>query len=425
MRYHLPVLLQNVKVYLGALSFFIIISSTAFGQDGETLFKANCAACHKIDAKLVGPALAGVEDRWESRDNLKSWILNSQQYLKDNPSDGYAQALYEEYNKTMMPAVALNDAEVEAILGYIANPPAPAEPAVAESAEAPSTPQKDTSVIWLMALALVSLIVVFVLLNIKRTIKGLLVEVLDEEKLAELGEVDDTQWTRKERFRYWVGQNTKTYIAGLGLVGLIVLYTLWNGIFGIGVFEGYAPEQPIKFSHQIHSGEAGIDCTYCHWTAEKGKTAGIPPVNVCMNCHRGIQKGRRWGTEEIAKIYEAAGWNPAKGDYDSEGKPIEWIRIHNLPDHAYFNHSQHVIVGKIECQTCHGEVEEYDYPMKQFAPLTMGWCIDCHRETDVKMANNGYYDKLHEQLVEKYKQEGTEVFKVSQIGGMECAKCHY
>ena len=144
-----------------------------------------------------------------------------------------------------------------------------------------------------------------------------------------------------------------------------------------------------------------------------------------MNCHTGIQEGKRWGTEEIAKIYEAAGYDPDKGAYTKEPKPIKWVRIHNLPDFAYFNHSQHVVVGKQECQTCHGEVQEIDYPMYQHAELTMGWCINCHRETEVQMAGNGYYEKLHAQLLEQYADEGIEKFTVEHIGGLECAKCHY
>jgi hypothetical protein len=101
------------------------------------------------------------------------------------------------------------------------------------------------------------------------------------------------------------------------------------------------------------------------------------------------------------------------------------VKIHNLPDHVYFNHAQHVVVGKVDCIECHGDVATFDYPMHQESELTMGWCIECHRTKEVKMDGNPYYDKLHDQLVEKYKHEGLESFTVNQAGGIECAKCHY
>jgi hypothetical protein len=207
---------------------------------------------------------------------------------------------------------------------------------------------------------------------------------------------------------------------------LIILLVLardgFGGLKSIGVFDGYAPEQPIKFSHKIHAGDNGVDCVYCHHSSEKSKTAGIPSVNVCMNCHKAISEGKRWGEEEISKIYEAAGYNPETAEYDKPEKPVKWIKIHNLPDFVYFNHSQHVVVGKQKCQTCHGEVQEFDYPMHQEKELTMGWCIDCHRKTGVD-ASNPYYEKMHAEFKEK-NEEGKS-FTVEAIGGLECAKCHY
>ncbi len=418
-------LINKGKVHFSVLSLFMFLSISAFSQDGEKLFKSNCATCHKLDTRFVGPALAGVEDRWESRDNLKAWILNSTQYLADHPEDSYAKSLFEEYNKTPMPPNPLSDEEVEAILAYIANPPAPAKEEAAAAAPAEEAPQKDYSLWWLLSLLFLFTIIIGVLRTIRGSLKKLLVQVKTDEELAAIGEVNDLDLPPSKRRKLWIENNTKLFLAGSALVGLVVLYLVWNFIFNIGVFTGYAPEQPIKFSHKIHAGDDGIDCIYCHFGAEKGKTAGIPPVNVCMNCHRGIPSGKRWGKEEISKIYAASGYNPETAMYDKEGKGIEWIKIHNLPDHVYFNHSQHVVVGKIECNTCHGPVEEIDYPMMQYAPLTMEWCINCHRTEEVKMAGNAYYDKLHKQLVEKYKQDGLESFTVSQAGGLECAKCHY
>ena len=195
-------------------------------------------------------------------------------------------------------------------------------------------------------------------------------------------------------------------------------------MMGIGVYTQYQPEQPIAFSHELHSGINGVDCNYCHSSARHSKHSGIPSANVCMNCHTYINEGTdEDGTKEIAKIYEAVGFDPDSRTY-IEGytqKPIEWVRIHNLPDHAYFNHAQHVVAGQIECQDCHGPIQEME-EVYQYSELTMGWCIECHRESEVKMEGNEYYAKIHDELKEKY---GKDVFTVEEIGGLECAKCHY
>ena len=194
-------------------------------------------------------------------------------------------------------------------------------------------------------------------------------------------------------------------------------------MLGVGVYTNYMPEQPIAFSHKVHAGENGVDCNYCHSSARKSKHSGIPSANVCMNCHTYINEGKITGTTEISKIYDAVGFDPDSKTYIEgyEQKPIKWVRIHNLPDLSYFNHSQHVVAGKVECQTCHGPVEEMEV-LYQHASLTMGWCIDCHRETEVAMEGNEYYTELHDQLKEKYKGEKITVDK---IGGIECGKCHY
>jgi len=196
----------------------------------------------------------------------------------------------------------------------------------------------------------------------------------------------------------------------------------WYGLMDIGVTQGYKPEQPIKYSHKLHAGDMKISCIYCHSGAEKGKTAGIPSAMVCMNCHKYIQEGPVYGKEEINKIYAALDYDPATQKYGPNQKPIQWVRVHNLPDLAYFNHSQHVKVGKIECQTCHGPVQEMD-TLKQFSSLTMGWCIDCHRTTEVKMDGNAYYNDYHKKLSEKYGPEAK--LTVEHIGGTECSRCHY
>jgi hypothetical protein len=207
-------------------------------------------------------------------------------------------------------------------------------------------------------------------------------------------------------------------------------YFVFGYLSQIGVDQGYQPVQPIHLSHKIHAGDNGIDCKYCHSSAVVSKHSGIPSLNVCMNCHKSIsdyngevtdEYNKEFYDNEIQKLYAAVGWDTAEQKYTGKSQPVKWVRIHNLPDFAYFNHSQHVTVGGIECQTCHGPVEEMEI-MYQHSPLTMGWCIDCHRQTDVKVQDNAYYTKIHEQLSKKY---GVEKLTAAQMGGLECGKCHY
>ena len=214
---------------------------------------------------------------------------------------------------------------------------------------------------------------------------------------------------------------------------LVGAYFAFGYMMQIGVDQNYEPIQPIHFSHKIHAGENGIDCKYCHSSARTSKTSGIPSMNVCMNCHKNITEftgspdslyldySKEFYTAEIQKIYDAVGWDAATQSYTGKEKPVKWVRIHNLPDFVYFNHSQHVSVAGLECQTCHGPVESMEI-MKQHSPLTMGWCIECHRETEVNVQNNEYYAKIHEELSKKY---GVEKLTAAQLGGLECGKCHY
>jgi hypothetical protein len=236
---------------------------------------------------------------------------------------------------------------------------------------------------------------------------------------------------------FW--QEVKNWMSGhrrlVGVFAIIIAFIgmkgCWDACYNIGVYydwktqKGYKPEQPIKFSHKLHAGDNEIACQYCHSTVEKSRHAGIPSVNICMNCHKGISTGPQYAEKEIAKIYTAAGFDPKTGTYDnSKQNPLQWIKVHNLPDHVYFNHSQHVVVGKIECATCHGNVKEMTVA-EQKSPLTMKWCIECHRKTEVAMEGNAYYDRLHKALKEKYAGQYDVKFTVEKIGGLECAKCHY
>nr|WP_254089581.1 c-type cytochrome [Dawidia soli] len=377
---------------------------------GESLFNANCKACHRVHQKLVGPALAGVHDRAPSIDWIKAFVKNSSKVIASG--DEYANKLYNEYNKTQMTAFSsFKDEDIMNILAYVkaetdkpATPtPTPGvEPAGgATAATGASLPSEYLNVI------LIGMIVILILLLV---VLGFLVSALkrflDDKQLSEEDKevVSSTitvgSITRSSGFIFVV----VFLVAGLGFKAVI------NNLFSIGVQIGYAPKQPIAFSHKIHAGQLEIDCKYCHVGVTKGKSATIPTVNICMNCHNQVKSGATTGEGEIAKIVKA--WETKK--------PIEWIRIHNLPDLAYFNHSQHVSVGGVECQTCHGPIETMDV-VRQHSLLTMGWCIDCHRKTDVNSKGNAYYDNL----VELHSQSKKTPMKVEDIGGLECSKCHY
>lgn len=191
----------------------------------------------------------------------------------------------------------------------------------------------------------------------------------------------------------------------------ITRYTV-NAAIDIGRSPDYQPDQPIKFSHQIHAGQNQTSCFYCHFNAEESKFAGIPPLNVCTNCHVIVKEGTRSGKFEIAKIDGAL----------KNNIPVEWVKVHNLPDHVYFNHAQHVVAGKLDCMECHGDVANM-HEIRQVKDLSMGWCVNCHRDTKVQFDNKFYgkYAQLHKDM-----REGKiEKVSVEDVGGLDCMKCHY
>lgn len=403
------------------------LTYTGFAQDGKALFKANCASCHApTSKKVLGPGLAGFWDRIPGGDDegkkkwFTNWVKNASSIIGAK-SDPYINKLYAEYGSPMNSQGHLKDEEIMAIADYIktyVEPTASAEggPAKKNPFAEQEAPNETSTHLWLTAAALLLFILVSYLLSIKRALR--------EVQAAKTGEILEPRRTGLNALAHWI-VNHKLQV-GLILLLLGAIYsTKWyiDLADNVGVYQGYKPEQPIKFSHAIHAGENKISCLYCHHSAEKGKTAGIPSVNICMNCHKGISEGTWTGTSEISKIYEAAGYNTETGKYDKPEKPIRWVRVHNLPDLAYFNHSQHVVAGQIECQTCHGKVEGM-HVLEQHSDLTMGWCINCHRETEVKMEGNHYYDKMFTELVEKHKGK-VKSFTVEDIGGLECSKCHY
>lgn len=369
---------------------------------GENLFKQNCKACHNIEGRLIGPALKNIYDR-KDLPWIYEFIKNSQKVIKSG--DEYAVNLYNEYNRVeMLSFPTFSDDEIGSILAYIKdqtdNPPVAVTPATTELESDPVT----SPATYVNAIIIGMLIILVLLLVVVAMIGSALRKLLREKDLSP----EDAEYIKKSPGLFAALKNK----AFIGIIAAIVTAVVTKGaidaLFTIGVQEGYAPTQPIKFSHKVHAGDYKIDCNYCHTGVTKSKNANIPSPNICMNCHSEIKEGATTGTVEIQKIYNAIDNN----------EPIEWIRVHNLPDLAYFNHSQHISVGKLECQTCHGPVEEMEV-IRQYTNLTMGWCINCHRDTPLNTKGNGYYDKLVEI------HEGKGEFTVSENGGLECAKCHY
>lgn len=410
-----------------AVFIFLFSASTlqAFEGDaknGKKLFKSNCASCHKLDKKLVGPALTGVTDKY-SEEWLKKWIRNNAELRASGDED--AIAIFEEYNGSVMSAFpTLSDQDIFDILQYTIE--GDAKPVLPGADIAGGTTvvveSKDYSKQITLGLGLLLFVMVMLLARMKNTLR--LVQGEDPVSI-----LDEAGW-------FW-GRliNNKGFVTVATIVVTVLfLNQAYWWMSGIGVEQNYQPEQPIAFSHALHAGENQVDCNYCHSSARHSKHSGIPSANVCMNCHMyvdgseitdasGNLKYDGESSPEIAKIYAAIGWDGENREYieDYEERPIKWVRIHNLPDLVYFNHSQHVNVGKLECQECHGPVETME-EMYQYSELTMGWCINCHRETEVQFEKNGYYQDFHEELTEKYHGEKITAAK---IGGLECGKCHY
>lgn len=414
-------------------SLFLIVLFTAssvdtYAADGAALFKANCASCHKPDKDFTGPALQGWKDRVPNVEWLYKWVANSATMVE---TDDYAKNLYNKWNKTPMTAFGsqLKKEDVDAIMQYVDDfkPPVPI---LTPDGEAKGS---DDSLLFGI-LTLVLALIAFILLQVNSNLRK-----LSEEKEGVM---------TPEPVPFY---RNKAYL----MIGILVLflvggfYTI-NGAIGLGRNQAYQPEQPIFYSHKVHAGTNQISCLYCHGSAQDSKVAGIPSVNVCMNCHIAIDKyegtdelvrenGTKVnGTDEIQKLYAYAGWNTVTKKYNEDkngdgipdgAKPIEWVKVHNLPDHVYFNHSQHIKVGKQDCQTCHGNIQSMP-EVFQFTDLSMGWCINCHRETKVdfynkddKSGNKFYsiYEKFHKDL----KNHKMDSVTVENIGGTECQKCHY
>ena len=412
-------------------SFIVFISvfqiNTVAAQNGEALFKANCASCHKPDKDFAGPALKGWKER-EAEGWVYKWVKSPASMVS---TDEYAKTLFAKWKPTVMTSFPqLKKDEIDAILGYVDKYVPPTE--ITGTPGGGGAPATDNSLLF-GVLTLILALVALILLQVNSNLRKL----TDEKEGVHRGE--PVPFYRN-----------KTYLmAGvLLLFGLGGYYTI-SGAIGLGRMKNYQPVQPIYYSHKVHAGINQISCLYCHGSAQDSKTAGIPSVNVCMNCHVAINKFAADtlmredgtivnGTAEIQKIYKYSGWDPVKKEYNPDNNgdgvpdgahPIEWIKIHNLPDHVYFNHSQHIMVGKQQCQTCHGNIQEMP-EVYQFAELSMGWCINCHRESKVDFYNmetgtgNKFYS-IYEKFHKDLKSGKMDSVTVENIGGTECQKCHY
>ncbi|HMP29433.1 MAG TPA: c-type cytochrome, partial [Saprospiraceae bacterium] len=471
---NIGMLSRFIKLPILVIAVVLMCVSNVYAQPspdaGKGLFTSYCAACHAKDMKsaLTGPALGGAEANWDTKENLYAWIRNSQAVIKA----GHPRAveLWNKYKPTVMTAFPnLTDDEIASMLLYIDgvyNGTYPPKAAGAPDTSGASVSENKGSSNWTYGLIILFLAFLsFILFRILGN--------LNQLSAAKEG----IEYEKPSLLSVLTSKGLVTFL----LFCLVIFggYTTVNRAINLGRQQGYEPDQPIKFSHVTHAGINKIDCQYCHDGARRSKHSVIPAANTCMNCHSAIKVGSQYGTAEITKIYASIGFDPLNNKYvenyekmseeeikklytawmadayvtdkglaaiDSEGEdlvekqwrelkksltneqkktipgPIEWVRIHNLPDHAYFNHAQHVAIGKVACQTCHGEVEKMEV-VKQYSPLSMGWCINCHRETEVKFSDNDYYnsyEKFHTEIKDGKRTKVT----VADIGGLECQKCH-
>ncbi len=392
--------------------------------DGKALFQANCASCHNPIKNATGPALQGATGRVPSKEWLYKWIHNPAAVIASG--DAYAKKIAAEWAPTVMTAFPqLSTADIDAITTYVNDYKAP----VAEGPKVggPDGGNDSSNTFLYFIVTAVLAIVAFTLMQINKKLHKVAAEKVGYPIKA------DIPWYRH-----------KLYIAIIAVCAMVGLGAwMTNGGVKLGRQTNYKPTQPIYYSHKVHAGINQINCQYCHSGSEKGRNAMIPSTNVCMNCHKGINEytgaeehplvsddgDKINGNNEIKKLYEYAGWNPTKKAYNfnTDGsiaaKPIPWVKIHNLPDHVFFSHATHVKNGKVACQQCHGPIQEMD-EVYQYSNLSMGFCINCHRETKVQFESNNYY-KIFEKYHAEIKAGTRDKVTVADVGGLECAKCHY
>ena len=436
------------KWCLGTMFFLFLAGGLQVqAQDGGTLFKSKCATCHHPFKDGTGPKLYGVKAAWEENGAdeavLIQWVKNWQEAAAVN---GYAAS-----RVNLMPTAMtqfgnqLNDEQILSIFTWIDSQTEDTGGGGAGEAGGveggATTEEEESSLGWIwIALFAVFATVIMAVGGVRRQLKHAQAEAEGDEATASMSYSDE--------LKKWAWVNRK-YVGLGGLVLVIaVVVTLFQGLYSINVMEGYQPSQPIAFPHDIHAGQNGIDCKYCHNSVTESKSAGLPTVNVCMNCHKQIT-GADEQVAKIQKIYDAAGWDGQQ--YTGETKPIVWNKVHNLPDHVYFNHRQHVVVGGVDCKQCHGDMTKMNEVAKvqtvselneidgnvqlTKSTLTMGWCIECHQEKEISSGvltavGSGYYDEIHKRLVKNNKALYSDYLEddkvsVKELGGWECAKCHY
>lgn len=421
--------LAQKVLLLGLLlfSFSIINAQGGAAAEGKTLFQQNCQSCHSLDKPLTGPALRGFSNRgpWGDREEVYKWVKNPAAYMANDP---YTKGLQQQYGAIMSAFPQLTHEQIDAIVEYTNSAPETAANATDATVGTSSTAAQGGgggNAILFGVISIILAIVALILMQVNSNLK----------KLSD----DKENILRPEPVPFW---RNKIYIALVAIVFFIIGgYFVGKGAIGLGRQQGYMPEQPIYYSHKVHAGINQINCLYCHGSAWESKHAAIPSINICMNCHKAIstyEKGPKLydekgdeinGTAEIEKLYKYAGFTPGQPWDPSKAKPVEWVKIHNLPDHVYFNHSQHVNAGNVACQTCHGNIQEMDVVSQQ-SDLSMGWCINCHRETKVDFFNkadstgNKYYS-IYEKFHNDMKSGKMDSVTVKDIGGLECQKCHY
>lgn len=440
---------RSIKTWCFSATAVLFLTGTFNANaQGEALFKAKCATCHQPHKNGTGPKLFEVRKKWAEggakEESIYQWVNNWQAAAASDP---YAQTVSAWAPSVMQVFPELKKEDVIAIFDWVDAQPDPATMATEEEggAGAAGTEGEDEeggfSWIWI-ALGLLFGIIIAAVSGVRRQLKSAVEG--DEDRT-------DTQ-SYAEEFRLWAWKNKKYVGVGSLIVVIALIVAGFQGLGNIGILEAYQPSQPIEFPHDIHTGVNGIDCKYCHNSVTKSRTAGLPTVNVCMNCHKQINGRTPEQQEKIKAIYAAAGWSTeGSGSYTGKSKPITWNKVHVLPDHVYFPHSQHVVVGGIDCKQCHGDMTkqketarvvpvselnkiEGNVPLTR-PTLTMGWCIECHGEKEVSMGsldtkNDGYYNEIHKRLLNNDKKLYSQYLEdgkvtVKELGGWECAKCHY
>ncbi|MFI5159991.1 MAG: c-type cytochrome [Sphingobacteriales bacterium] len=401
---------------------FAILGSSAYAQGdaakGEAIFKAKCTTCHSIKDRVIGPALgpqltSETDDKW-----LTKWIQNNQALIA--AKDPKAVKIFNEFNQSNMTVFAdLTDGDVTNIITYVRTTWTDMQKKVVNQPPVPV--EKGPSDLVIFALIGVAILVLIVILVLNKVIKGLERLIVNKPELLE--EIVAVETTPVDRFATVkkLAKNKKFVFFVLICISIAAGSWTWMTMWNTNVHQGYQPVQPIKFPHDLHAGVMKINCQYCHSGAYKSKNASIPSLNICMNCHKVVKTE----SPEIHKIYDALGYDPKTQKYDStKARPMQWIRIHNLPDFVYFNHSQHVKVAGLRCQTCHGPVETMK-EVYQYSPLTMKWCIQCHKRTGID-DKNPYYKDMAEKMISIHDRikRGEKVTE-AEMGGIECGKCHY